>query len=149
LKSEGEEEELDLQEVEEAPSDVTDIEVEVVTPLYPTEDEGAVRKAILNIFPLLGFEEGEGTVRGTAAGPAAMARLRRRLREMRIRDTARSVLGSGVDTGSITFALNKQSAFARVPNFSTGGAPLGDINVTISCRDPRAVVTWLCELDTE
>jgi predicted RNA binding protein with dsRBD fold (UPF0201 family) len=149
LKSEAEEEELDMQEVEEAPSEVSDMSLEVVTPLYPTEDENAVRKAILNLFPLVGFDEGEGSVRGNASSPVSMARLRRRLREMRIRDTARSVLGSGVGSGSVTFALNKQSAFARIPNFSTGGAPLGDLTVTVSCGNPQAVVAWLCELDTE
>ena len=101
-----------------------------------------------NLFPLLRFETRDGSIYGTADGPSTVARLRRRLREMRIRDTARSVLSSGVDRGSVSFDLNKQSAFARVPNFSTGGAPLGDVTVTIRCRDPDAFVTWLCELDT-
>ena len=149
MKSEAEEEELDLREVEEAPGTVSDMAIEVVTPVYPTEDEGAVRGAMANLFPLLRFETRDGHVHGTADGPASVARLRRRLREMRIRDTARSVLSSGADRGSISFDLNKQSAFARVPNFSTGGAPLGDLSVTLRCQDPHAVVTWLCELDTE
>jgi predicted RNA binding protein with dsRBD fold (UPF0201 family) len=149
LKSEAEEDELDLREVEEAPSPLADIALEAVAPLHPTEDEGAVRVAMVNLFPLLRLERGEGTLRGTASGPAALARLRRRLREMRIRDTARSVLGSCVDAGSLVFALSKQSAFARVPNFSAGGAPLGDITVTVRCDDPRAVVAWLCERDGE
>lgn len=68
---------------------------------------------------------------------------------MRIRDTARSVLRDGADDGELFFSLNKQSAVANVPNFSTGGAPLGEIDVTVRTSDVDALVEWLCELDEE
>jgi predicted RNA binding protein with dsRBD fold (UPF0201 family) len=125
------------------------MEVIVATPLYPTEDEGVVRKAMLNLFPSLQVAPSDGKLMGRASGPRVIARLRRRLREMRIRDTARSVCSAGIQDGRVTFALNKQSAYARVPNFSTGGAPLGDIIVIIETEDPSAVVEWLCEQDTD
>ncbi len=86
---------------------------------------------------------------GIGEGPASLARFRRRIREMRIRDTARSTLLNGIDDGKVEFSLNKQSAVARVPNFSTGGAPLGDIDVTIRTVDPEGMVIWLCELDED
>ena len=123
--------------------------MEVVTPLYPTEDEGAVSRAIWTTFPELEFAVGKGRMVGIGEGPASLARFRRRIREMRIRDTARSNLLNGIDDGKVVFSLNKQSAVARVPNFSTGGAPLGDIDVTIRTVDPKAMVMWLCELDED
>ena len=130
-----------------APQGLEDVVVEVSTPLHPTEDGGAVSAAVLNLFPTLELETGDREVRGRGEGVIALARLRRRLREMRIRDTARSVLLSSCDGGQLTIVLNKQSAFSRVPNFSTGGAPLGDIDVRVLGQDPTAIARWLCELD--
>jgi len=142
-----EEDELDALEAAEAPAAVEGVTVEAVAPLFPTEDSGAVASAILNLFPTMDLEVADGRMTGRARGPVAMARFRRRLREMRIRDTARGVLRGGASGDRIGFALNKQSAFATVPNFSTGGAPLGDIDVTLSGSDPGALVEWLCQLD--
>jgi predicted RNA binding protein with dsRBD fold (UPF0201 family) len=143
------EEELDHHEVRSPPGTAETIHVEVSAPLYPTEDSGAVGRSILNLFPTMDLEVADGTMTGRAAGAPALARLRRRLREMRIRDTARAQLGSGLEEGGILFTLNKQSAYARVPNFSTGGAPLGDIEVMVRADDPEEVVQWLCELDDD
>jgi len=102
-----------------------------------------------NMFPGLEFAVGKGRMIGIGEGPAYLARFRRRLREMRIRDTARSELLGGITDGKVAFSLNKQSAVTSVPNFSTGGAPLGDIDVTIRAVDPEAIAIWLCELDED
>jgi len=144
-----EEDELDVLEAGAAPAAVEGVAVEAVAPLFPTEDSGAVAMAILNLFPTMELEVVDGRMTGRAEGPQALARFRRRLREMRIRDTARGVLRGGATGDAITFALNKQSAFARVPNFSTGGAPLGDIEVALSAGDHEALVEWLCQLDED
>jgi predicted RNA binding protein with dsRBD fold (UPF0201 family) len=143
------EEELDAKEVTHAPPGLVSVHLELTTPLHPTEDAGAVRSSVLNLFPKVDVHVGDGAVEGRGDGPASLARLRRRLREMRIRDTARSQFLSGVQGDVITFSLNKQSAYTRIPNFSTGGAPLGDIKVTIDAESPPAVVEWLCKLDDE
>ncbi len=148
-RSSEDEEELDVLEVRSVPPGLEAISVEAVVPLYPTEDSAAVGGAILNLFPSMELEVADGHMTGRAVGPQAMARFRRRLREMRIRDTARSQLGQGLRDGSVSFSLNKQSAYARVPNFSTGGAPLGDIDVTVTASEPGTVVEWLCELDDD
>ncbi|UCC92682.1 MAG: hypothetical protein JSW25_08460 [Thermoplasmata archaeon] len=148
-KSPEDQEELDLLETRSVPLGIDGLTVEAVTPLYPTEDSTAVGRAILNMFPTMDLEVADGTMTGRAGGPTALARFRRRVREMRIRDTARSQLGRGIDGDAFGFTLNKQSAFASVPNFSTGGAPLGDIDVRVSADDPDTVVEWLCELDED
>lgn len=148
-RSAEDEEAMDMAEASTAPAFLADITLEVTTPLHPTEDEGAVRMAIKNLFPEIELLDRDGEVMGRGQGPASLARLRWRIREMRIRDTSRRVLRSGVADGSVTFSLNKQSAYARVPNFSTGGAPLGDITVVVRAGDIDALVKWLCELDEE
>jgi predicted RNA binding protein with dsRBD fold (UPF0201 family) len=148
-RSPEEERKLDQLEVGSAPPGLEGLVVEAVAPFHPTEDSSAVGAAILNLFPSMDLEVADGRMTGRASGPQGLARLRRRLREMRIRDTARSQLGRGAGPRCIDFVLNKQSAYARVPNFSTGRAPLGDIEVTITAPDPEAVVEWLCELDED
>jgi predicted RNA binding protein with dsRBD fold (UPF0201 family) len=148
-KSPEDHEELDLLETRSVPPGIDGLTVEATTPLYPTEDSTAVGRAILNLFPTMDLEVADGTMTGRAQGPPALARFRRRVREMRIRDTARSQLGRGLDGEAFMFVLNKQSAFASVPNFSTGGAPLGDIEISVSSKDPDTVVEWLCELDDD
>jgi predicted RNA binding protein with dsRBD fold (UPF0201 family) len=148
-RSPEDEKELDLLEVRSVPPGLETILVEATAPLFPTEDSAAVGRAILNMFPTMDLEVADGHMTGRAEGPPALARLRRRLREMRIRDTARSQLGHGVEEGSVSFSLNKQSAYARVPNFSTGGAPLGDIDVSMRSDRVDAMVEWLCELDED
>jgi len=148
-RSSEDEDRLDEKEVRSAPPEVEDISVQATSPLHPTEDSDAVAKAILNMFPTMDLEVADGLMTGRAEGPAALVRFRWRIREMRIRDTARKQLGAGTDEGSIGFSLNKQSAFSRVPNFSTGGAPLGDIDVSVTAGDPDAVVRWLCLLDDD
>ncbi len=144
-----EEQEIDHLEVASAPASCQDLVLEISTPFHPTEDSGLVGLAIANMFPTIELAIGDGRMTGDGEGPATLARFRRRLREMRIRDTARSVLRDGAEDGELFFSLNKQSAVANVPNFSTGGAPLGEIDVTVRTSDVDALVEWLCELDEE
>ena len=140
-------EELDALEVASAPPSIHDLVVEVSAFVHPTEDETAVGRSILNLFPGVTLERQNGTLTGSVKGAVALVRLRRRLREMHIRDTARAQLKAGTFEGSIRITLNKQSAFARVPNFSMGGAPLGDIDVTLRAGDLPSLIDWICELD--
>ena len=143
------EEELNRKEVASAPTEMTSMSLELTTPLHPPEDEAVVRSTILNLFPTLELETVDGFVKGRGEGPISVAHLRRRLREMRIRDTARSQFNSGTNGDAIKFSLNKQSAFARIPNFSTGGAPLGDLEVILRTNRPKVIIQWLCELDED
>lgn len=149
VRSSGEEDELDRREVLSVPPSIGEVTVEATSPLHPTEDAGAVSMAILNMFPSMDLEVADGRMTGRASGIGALSRLRRRIREMRIRDTARSQLRSGTDDGCVQFSLNKQSAYARVPNFSTGGAPLGDIAVSVAADGVDELVEWLCQLDDD
>ena len=99
-----EEQEIDHLEVASAPASCHDLVLEVSTPFHPTEDAGLVGLAIANMFPTIELAIGDGRMTGDGEGPAALARFRRRLREMRIRDTARSVLRDGAEDDKIRIA---------------------------------------------
>jgi predicted RNA binding protein with dsRBD fold (UPF0201 family) len=144
--SKDEDDEADRADAEDAPESLDALEVAASAPVFPTEDAVVVQRAIANIFPALEFDLAGDQIAARGSGPVALARFRRRLRELHIRDTARSVLRRGIGASAITFKLNKQTAAARVVNFSTEGQPLGDIEVTIGGADPELVVDWLCEI---
>jgi predicted RNA binding protein with dsRBD fold (UPF0201 family) len=143
----GAEDALDAREAREAPATLADVVVRVRTPLYPTEDATAVRRAVAAVLPRVGLEHGEGCLEGAAEGPVALARLRRRLREMQVRDAARAKMARGIEGGAVTFRLNKQAATVGIASFATDGAPLGDIEVRVEGARPADVLEWMCELE--
>ncbi len=143
--SKEEDDEADRVDAEDAPEAFDALEVAASAPVFPTEDARAVQRAIANIFPALEFEAAGDRIAARGSGPIALARMRRRLRELHIRDAARSVLRGSIGADALSFKLSKQAATARVVSFSTEGQPLGDIEVTVAGADPGSVVDWLCE----
>ncbi len=138
---------LDEREAGDAPTRLAGLEVRVRTPLYPTEDATAVRRAVAAVLPRVELGHGEGCLEGMAAGPVALARLRRRLREMQVRDAARAQLARGVEGRAVTFRLNKQAATVGIASFATDGAPLGDIEVRVEGAPPADVLDWMCAIE--
>jgi predicted RNA binding protein with dsRBD fold (UPF0201 family) len=138
---------LDEREAKDTPPSLRKVVVHVRTPLYPTEDATVVRRAVAAVLPRVGLEHGEGCLEGAAEGPVALARLRRRLREMQVRDAARAQLSRGTEGRTVKFRLNKQAATVGIASFATDGAPLGDIEVRLEGVKPADVVDWMCELE--
>ncbi len=101
----------------------------VEAPVRPSEDEGRVRTALLNIFPDLRVaREGERLV----GKGESLSRFGELIRRQRIRDAARRVLLRGMTgEGATLFRLNKQAAFVGKVSFSEGESPLGDVTVRI------------------
>jgi len=137
----------DEYEATSAPPALAGVSVRVKTAVYPTEDVSAVRRGLRTLFPRVGLTHGTGCLEGTATGPVALARLRRRLRDQLIRDASRAHLLRRIEGDGLVFLLNKQSSTMRVASFATEGAPLGDIEVHVGGADPRAVVEWLCQIE--
>ncbi|MGQ9583600.1 MAG: RNA-binding domain-containing protein [Thermoplasmatota archaeon] len=110
----------------------------VEAPVRPSEDEGRVRTALLNIFPdLRVVREGDTLV---GAGES-LSRFSELLRRQRIRDAARRVLHRGMKGEGLTvFRLNKQAAFVGKVSFSEGESPLGDITVRLEHPGLRALI---------
>lgn len=138
---------LDEREARDAPPSLSGLVVRVRTPLYPTEDATMVRRAVAAVLPRVELGHGEGCLEGAAEGPVALARLRRRLREMQVRDAARAQLSRGVEGRAVTFRLNKQAATVGIASFATDGAPLGDIDVHVEGATPADVLDWMCEIE--
>ena len=111
------------------------------TPCRPTEDPEKVTAALRNLFPDLRIDSMEGRLVGTTE---RLERLRERIRNQRIRDTARRQLLSGRDGDRTTVSLSKQAAFVGVVNFAAG-SPLGDIVVEIESDDLTAVIDDVAE----
>lgn len=117
------------------------LQVRVETPCRPTEDPEKVTAALRNLFPDLRIDSMEGRLVGTTE---RLERLRERIRNQRIRDTARRQLLSGRDGDRTTVSLSKQAAFVGVVNFAAG-SPLGDIVVEIESDDLTAVIDDVAE----
>lgn len=100
-----------------------------------------MRVALRNLFPDLRIETVEGRLIGTTD---RLDRLRQRIRDQRIRDTARRQLIAARQGDRTTVSLSKQAAFAGVVNFAVG-SPLGDILVEIESEDLMAVIDDVAE----
>jgi len=136
----------DEREANDAPPALAAMVVRVRTPVYPTEDESAVRRAVAGVLPRVALERAGDQLQGVAQGPVALARIRRRLREQQIRDAARAYLHRCARAGPLCFMVNKQAATTRVVSFATDGSPLGDIEVLVEGAEPEQTIDWLCEL---
>ena len=117
------------------------LRVRVEAPRHPTETEEAVGTALRNLFPDLQLEFQEDRLTGTTG---SLERLRQRIRDQRIRDTARRQLLAGRRGDRTSVSLSKQAAFVGVVNFAAG-SPLGDILVEIEADDLSAVIDDVAE----
>src|SRR5688572_5427017 len=103
------------------------LRVRVETACHPTEDPEKVAAALRSLFPDLRIDRTEGRLIGTTD---RLDRLRERIRDQRIRDTARRQLLGGRVGDRTTIRLSKQAASVGVVNFAVE-SPLGDITVEI------------------
>ncbi|MFA4956377.1 MAG: RNA-binding domain-containing protein [Candidatus Methanoperedens sp.] len=121
--------------------------VAVFAPVYPTEVQEKVEKAILNFFPFtLELQDdvipglyGEGNIEN-------LRKLHSCLREERILDTARRIFLNGIQGNTTRFRLKKQVAYIGKLNFPGGVENLGSIDVEISADnedDLLAIIDWL------
>jgi predicted RNA binding protein with dsRBD fold (UPF0201 family) len=102
-------------------------------------------QALRNLFPDAKIDVEDQRLVGTAEN---LDRLRQRIREQRIRDTARHQLLAGRRGDRTTVSLSKQAAFVGVVNFAAGG-PLGDILLEIESDDLTAVIDHVAESTVE
>lgn len=115
--------------------------VRVETACRPTESLEKVVTAVRNLFPEVEFESTDEVVRGTTEN---LERLRERIRDQRIRDTARRQFLAGRRGDRTVVSLAKQAAYMGVVNFASG-SPLGDIVVEIESDDLAGVIDYVAE----
>jgi len=112
------------------------IEVQVTTPLNPTERRERVETAITNLFPTAEVEERHGELLAEAH---SLERLAERLHEQNIVDTAREVFRRDLGGDTFAFDLKKQAAHEGVVNFAVGNPDeLGDLHVRVRVVKPDA-----------
>ena len=112
------------------------IDVQVTTPLNPTEVKARVEDAITNLFPTAEVEERHGEL---IAEAHSMDRFAERLREQNIVDTAREVFRRNLEGDTFAFDLKKQAAHQGVVNFAVGNPDeLGDLHVRVRVEEPDA-----------
>jgi predicted RNA binding protein with dsRBD fold (UPF0201 family) len=120
------------------------MEVVINTRVFATEKEDSVRKAVKRLFPDATIEVCKGPETrggsGIHAKAADLETFTTRIRDQKIRNTARTVLSDSVVGNDVSFYINKQAAFAGKVNFTDGDSLLGDIRVTIRCDDPEALI---------
>ena len=72
--------------------------------------------------------------------------IRDKLRQQRIRDSARKILLKNMDENSVSFFLNKQAAFAGRIHFIKDPEQedfLGPITITIISDNIQEIIDWL------
>jgi predicted RNA binding protein with dsRBD fold (UPF0201 family) len=112
------------------------IDVEIETPIQPTEVPDRVVRAVASIFPEAEIERTPEAVRGEAH---SLAHLSERLHEQAILDTARDRFVETLAGDSFTFRLKKQAAFEGTVTFAVGEADeLGEIDVRVTVQEPDA-----------
>jgi predicted RNA binding protein with dsRBD fold (UPF0201 family) len=111
----------------------------VKTIFKPTESVDKVMRSMLNIFPDLQIEQGDGELVGTTG---SLENLKELLKKQKIRSAARKVMRASVEGNTLSFRLNKQVAFMGKVNFAEK-APLGDIVVTIEDEDLEGLIDRL------
>jgi predicted RNA binding protein with dsRBD fold (UPF0201 family) len=105
--------------------------------VFPTEDPGKVRQALLNLFPGAELVEGEGDM---TASTTDLSHFMELVRRHRILDAMRATLLRGAEADRTTFYLNKQAAFVSKISMVEGNVPLGAIVVTIQDDDLSSLI---------
>ncbi len=112
------------------------IDVEITTPLYPTEVRDRVEDTIHELFPGADIEEHDAEL---IAKAHSLERFGERLAEQNIVPTARTVFFGDLEDDTFSFALKKAAAFEGVVNFAVGDPDeLGDVHVSVRVEEPDA-----------
>ncbi len=101
------------------------MQVKVSTKVYPTEDKGMVKKALLSLFPDLLIHQDGNKLVGTGSD---ISRFQDLIRSRRIRNTIEDALKANYSSKKTWIRLNKQDAVKGIVNISER-SPLGDILV--------------------
>jgi predicted RNA binding protein with dsRBD fold (UPF0201 family) len=124
------------------------IELEIETPLYPTESIEKVEKALKTIVEteyILSEKDGQTILYGKAQGLQSLSKIYRRLREQLIVESARKIMMRSITGDTVVFYLHKQAAFMGKIHFCLpeSESPMGAIKVSIRSTNIEELVNWL------
>lgn len=116
------------------------IKVTICAPVHETESAHKVATAVRNIFPDAILECSNNTLNGTSDSLQTFAL---RLKQQRVRSTAKNELLQRATPTSFEFSLNKLAAFVDKVNFGSG--PLGSIYVKVETSSPEELIHMLTD----
>ena len=132
------------------------ITVRLTTPVYPTEDVSKVMDAISSIFDVSEAKFHEQLINDSnrgidilmlefEGGVEMLEPFHTKLRQLKILDTARSVLEKNLLDREFFFYLNKHVAYVGRISFVEGDEPHGAIKITVQAPQEliSEVVNWL------
>ncbi|MFB0560408.1 MAG: RNA-binding domain-containing protein [Candidatus Lokiarchaeia archaeon] len=125
------------------------LELEIETPLYPTESREKVEKALKTIVDIpytLMEEDGQKVLHGKAQGLGAVSKIYQRLRDQLIVESARKLMRRNIIDDTLTFYIHKQAAFMGKIHFCLPDAesPMGSIRISIRSTNIEELVDWVC-----
>lgn len=121
--------------------------VEIKTPIYPTEDIDRIIICLKNLFPDLDWEVGPDK-RISAKGDFLQT-FKEILKAMKIRDTARNQLKNSITTDRCSFSLSKQASCNQKISFAQEEQPLGAIDVVIKSDKITELIEELTKIEGE
>lgn len=125
------------------------IELEIETPVYPTESREKVEKALKTMADItytLIEMDGQEVLNGKAQGLEAVSKIYQRLRDQLIVESARKLIRRNIIDDTVTFYIHKQAAFMGKIHFCLPDAesPMGPIRISIRSTNIEELVDWLC-----
>lgn len=118
--------------------------VEIETPIYPTEDVDKLIKCLNELFPYAQWKDGTDKIFGESK---SLERFRKILKDMKIRDTARTQLENSINGDECSITLSKQASCNRKINFTDEDQALGVIKVTIKSNNINDMVDALTRIE--
>lgn len=124
------------------------IELEVETPVYPTESLEKVEKALRAVVDTeytLSEKDEQSILHGKAQGLKSLSKIYKRLRDQLIVESARKIIRRSIIGDTVVFYLHKQAAFMGKIHFCLPEAesPMGSIKVSIRSSNIGELVDWL------
>ncbi len=119
-----------------------DVNVEIRTPIYLTEDPDKLKTCLSKIFPEATWEVKEKEIVGESRSLETFAKI---IEDMRIRDTVRSYLEARTKENKCSFTLSKQASCNSKVNLSDEDQPLGGIDITIESDQIDKLVKKITE----
>lgn len=124
------------------------IELEIETPVHPTESREKVKKALKTIVDTeytLSEKDDQNILHGKAQGLQSVSRIYQRLRDQLIVESARKIMRRSITGDTVVFYLHKQAAFVGKIHFCLPEAesPMGSIKVSIRSPNIEELVDWL------
>ena len=125
------------------------VETEIYSPIFETEDQELVEQALRNVVPLSTYSIknilGQKHLYGRSKDKDALNEIFRKIREQRILDAGRKSLRREIKENTVKFWVQKQAAKVGKINFCQpiGESPLGTITVNITSSQIEQLIDWL------